>query len=92
MCWIELPYDVLACRRFVREPTVDFLSFIRRVQSNCGRQVSDATVAFISDAPFADVSICSGIFVFRPGPAARRFMRAWWDDDVPKFNLGTAEG
>lgn len=74
--------------RFLREPDVDLLTFIRRVGSYWGRAVSDATVAFISDAPFVHVMPCTGIYIFRPGPAAQRYMRAWWDVDQPKFNHG----
>ena len=75
---------------FVREQDVDVLSFIRRAGSFWGRDVRDATVAFISDAPFVHVQACTGIFVFRPSAAAQRFFRAWWDTDTPKFNHGEA--
>ena len=74
---------------FVREPQTDLLTFIRRVGTSNMRKIPDATVAFISDHPFAHVLPCTGIMVFRPSPAAQRYIRGWWDNDQPRFNCAS---
>lgn len=42
---------------------------------------------FLNNEPWHKMRPCSGIFVMRAGLTLRRFIKAWWDYDLPSSNF-----
>lgn len=48
---------------------------------------TDRDVIFINNTPWGDDMPCAGFYICKVGPGAYQFLRVWWGQNTPEYNM-----